>query len=54
MNEQTRLSKDEVSDLKSLLDRVVNTAVTLHAAQHDKNAAERALESWIWAHTEPK
>lgn len=46
------ITKDEVSDLKSLIDRAEQCAVRLQVAQAEKARADSNLESWLLRNTE--
>ena len=46
------LSKDEISDLKSLISRAELCAVELRNADLSKKEADRQLENWLLTHAE--
>ena len=46
------LTKDEVSDLKSLQERAKECAIAVRDATLSKQQADNALESWLYLHTE--
>lgn len=46
------LTKDEISGLKSLQDRVVQTKLATENAKYADEIADRNLAKWLWAHTE--
>ena len=46
------LTKEDISDLKSLILRVEETALQLRNATLAKQDADRALEGWLFKHTE--
>lgn len=42
------LSKEEVSDLKSHIDRLVETKLAFYTAELVKTEAEHSLETFLW------
>jgi hypothetical protein len=42
------LTKDEVSDLRSLLTSLEARTIDLHKAQLAKEAAQEKLNDWLW------
>jgi hypothetical protein len=49
--EPTKMTKNEVSDLNSLMSKVVVAQLKEQAATDARIAAGNALESWLWDHT---
>lgn len=50
----TKMTRDEVSDLQSLIDRVRHTSKALRDAQTCHDFAENALQNWLRNHTDYK
>jgi hypothetical protein len=49
--EPTKMTKNEVSDLQSLMSKVVVAQLKEQEAVNARYAAANALESWLWNHT---
>ena len=46
------LTKDDVSDLKSLIDRVESSAISVQIVQDAQADAKHQLANWLLKHTE--
>ena len=51
MTETAQLSKDDASDLMSLVNQVEASALELQRVTNLKAIADRQLAAWLWAHT---
>ena len=54
MDETSKITADDASDLKSLIQRVEQTALLLKDASEAKALADQQLESWLYSHTKSK
>jgi len=46
------MTKEELSDLKSLICQAEELALALHKVQQAKDAADKRLSTWLAMHTE--